>query len=110
MSDTIFVALIALCGTVITAISGIITQVILNKKNREKRKSESEEERKKQAVEEALKEEAEKQFKLDIKRELNAIKERLDEHNNYASKITDMQQDIAVIKTEINNLERKGVA
>lgn len=109
MSDVVVVALIGFGGTALTAAAAVITQVILNKKNREKRKEESEEERKQQAVEQALKDEAERQFKVDIKRELVDIKERLDEHNGYAEKITEVQKDIAVIKTNITNLQ-KGVA
>lgn len=49
--------------------------------------------------------EAERETRLDMR--LQGVEKRLDEHNNYASKIGGIQTDIAVIKNEIKNL--KGV-
>ena len=41
MSDAVLVALIGFGGTVFTATTAIVTQIILNKRNREKRRAES---------------------------------------------------------------------
>lgn len=108
MSDVVLVALIGLGGTIITAAAAVITQIILNKRNREKQKAESEEERKKAAVEEALKDER-------LEQRLKNIEEKLDIHNGYAEKFEDMnaqlsdiKTDVAVIKNDIQNLYHKG--
>lgn len=47
--------------------------------------------------------EAERETRLDMR--LQGVEKRLDEHNNYASKIGGIQTDIAVIKNEIKNLK-----
>lgn len=47
--------------------------------------------------------EAERETRLDMR--LHGVEKRLDEHNNYASKIGSIQTDIAVIKNEIKNLK-----
>ena len=39
---------------------------------------------------------------------LQGVEKRLDEHNNYASKIGSIQTDIAVIKNEIKNLKESA--
>ena len=39
---------------------------------------------------------------------LASIEHKLDEHNGYASKIGEMQQDIAVIKTELQILKERN--
>lgn len=38
---------------------------------------------------------------------LASIEKKLDTHNGYAAKISQVQQDIAVIENEIRNMERK---
>lgn len=38
---------------------------------------------------------------------LTAIERKLDEHNHYAEKLGDMQRDIAVIRTEIQQLKER---
>ena len=45
----------------------------------------------------------EREIRLDER--LKGVEKRLDEHNNYASKIGGIQTDIAVIKNEIKNLK-----
>ena len=47
--------------------------------------------------------EAEREARLDER--LKGVEKRLDEHNNYASKIGGIQTDIAVIKNDIKNLK-----
>ena len=47
--------------------------------------------------------EAERETRLDMR--LQGVEKRLDEHNNYASKIGGIQTDIAVIKNEIQNMK-----
>ena len=50
--------------------------------------------------------EAEIETRLDMR--LQGVEKRLDEHNNYASKIGSIQTDIAVIKNEIKNLKESA--
>jgi hypothetical protein len=50
--------------------------------------------------------EAERETRLDMR--LQGVEKRLDEHNNYASKIGSIQTDIAVIKNEIKNLKESA--
>lgn len=45
----------------------------------------------------------EREIRLDER--LKGVEKRLDEHNNYASKIGGIQTDIAVIKNDIKNLK-----
>lgn len=45
----------------------------------------------------------EREARLDER--LKGVERRLDEHNNYASKISSIQIDIAKISTEISNLK-----
>lgn len=108
MSDAVKIALIALGGPLITAIASIITQLIINKKNREKRKSENEEEAKRQAVEAALKDK-------ELKDTLTDMSKRLDEHNSYAAifaevkdSIVNIEKNMAVMQNDIRNLYHKG--
>ena len=54
--------------------------------------------RKKKAVEEAVKEER-------LENRLSSIEHKLDIHNGYAEKLGAIQEDIAVIKTEIKNIK-----
>ena len=49
---------------------------------------------------------AERETRLDMR--LQGVEKRLDEHNNYASKIGSIQTDIAVIKNEIKNLKESA--
>lgn len=108
MSDAVLVALIGFGGTVFTATTAIVTQIILNKRNREKRRAESEEERKQAAIDDALKDER-------LEQRMKVIEDKLDIHNGYATKfddmnaqLTDIKTDIAVIKNDIQNLYHKG--
>lgn len=108
MSDAVLVALIGFGGTVFTATTAIVTQIILNKRNREKRRAESEEERKQAAIDDALKDER-------LEQRMKVIEDKLDIHNGYATKFDDMnaqltaiKTDIAVIKNDIQNLYHKG--
>jgi capsid portal protein len=108
MSDAVLVALIGFGGTVFTATTAIITQIILNKRNRDKRKAESEEERRQAAIAEALKDER-------LEQRMKVIEDKLDIHNGYAEKLEDVNSqliaiktDIAVIKNDIQNLYHKG--
>lgn len=50
--------------------------------------------------------EAERETRLDMR--LQGVEKRLDDHNNYASKIGSIQTDIAVIKNEIKNLKESA--
>ena len=97
MSDAVKIALIGFGGSAFTALMALIGQVIINRNNRKKRIAENEEERKKQAIEEALKEER-------LESRLENIEKKLDIHNGYAEKLSDIQTDIAVIKNDIKNL------
>ena len=101
MSDAVLIAIIGLGGPFLTAFASIVTQIILNKRNREKRKVENEEERKRIAVEEALKDER-------LEQRMKAIEDKLDIHNGYAEKLGNIETSIAVIETEIKNLSEKG--
>lgn len=108
MSDAVLVALIGFGGTVFTAATAVITQIILNKRNREKRRAESEEERKQAAIAEALKDER-------LEQRMKVIEDKLDIHNGYAQKLEDVntqlveiKTDVAVIKNDIQNLYHKG--
>ena len=107
MSDAVLVAIIGLGGPFLTAFASVITQIFLNKRNREKRKAESEEERRQAAVAEALKDER-------LEQRMKVIEDKLDIHNGYAEKFEDMntqlteiKTDIAVIKNDIQNLHHK---
>ena len=39
---------------------------------------------------------------------LASIERKLDEHNQYAEKLGDLQQDVAVIRTQIEQLEKRS--
>ena len=39
---------------------------------------------------------------------LASIERKLDEHNHYAEKLGELQQDVAVIRTQIEQLEKRG--
>lgn len=108
VSEPVLIALIALGGPFITAAASVITQVFLNKRNREKRKEESEEERRQAAVAQALKEEREEQYKKETERRLANIEEKLDIHNGYAEKLGDISRSLAVMQNDIKNLYKKG--
>ena len=81
MSDVVLAALIG-------AVASIIVNLINNAR-----------EGKKRAVEEAKKE-------THLEDRLKSIEAKLDTHNGYAEKLGDIQIDIAVIKTDIQNLKR----
>ncbi len=94
MSDAVLIAIIGLGGPFLTAFASIVTQIILNKRNLEKRKVENEEERKRIAVEEALKDER-------LEQRMKAIEDKLDIHNGYAEKLQDVNCQLGEIKTDI---------
>ena len=100
MSDTVLVALIGFGGTVFTAITAVVTQIILNKRNREKRKVESEEERKQAAIAEALKDER-------LEQRMKVIEEKLDIHNGYAEKLQNVNCQLGEIKTDVAYIKGK---
>lgn len=80
LSDAIIVAIIAgLCS--------VVGQWLISHQADQKRKED-------QAVKDALQEE-----------KLNRIESQLRVHNSYAEKFGEIQKDIAVIKTEIENLK-----
>lgn len=54
--------------------------------------------RKKQAVEDAVK-------ATQLENRLKSIEKKLDQHNGYADKITEIATDVAVIKTKIEMLQ-----
>ena len=83
MSEAILVAIIAALGSVIGQ------WLITRKQNQEK------------AVAEAKRDE-----RLELR--LRAVEEKLDLHNGYAERFSEIGKDIAVIKTEIKALQRAG--
>ena len=83
MSDVIIVA-------IITGICSVFGQWLISRKQSQDR-----------AIAEA-----ERETRLDMR--LQGVEKRLDEHNNYASKIGSIQTDIAVIKNEIKNLKESA--
>lgn len=98
MSETVLIALIGLGGPLLTAVASVITQVILNRRNREKRTQEESESAKQKAIEAALKDQ-----RLELR--LQSIEQKLDIHNGYAERLTEIAQSIAVIETNISNLK-----
>ena len=56
----------------------------------------------KQAKEREIKD-ADREARLDER--LKGVEKRLDQHNNYAEKIGDIQRDIGILATEIKNLK-----
>ena len=83
MSEAILVAIIAALGSVIGQ------WLITRKQNQEK------------AVAEAKRDE-----RLELR--LRAVEEKLDLHNGYAERFSEIGKDLAVIKTEIKALQRAG--
>ena len=49
----------------------------------------------------------EREARLDER--LKGVEKRLDTHNNYAEKISDIQRDIGVLAVEIKNIKEKSV-
>ena len=96
MSDTVITALIMTAGTV-------ICQILINANNRKKRKAESDEENKQKAVEKAVKDE-----KLETR--LAGIEHKLDIHNGYAEKLTNIEKSMAVIENDIKTLYKVKMA
>lgn len=101
MSDAVLIAIIGLGGPLVTAIASVITQVALNKRNREKRSKEEATKAQQQAIDSALKDQM-----LEIR--LRSIEEKLDIHNGYAEKLGDIATSIAVIENNIKNLYKQG--
>lgn len=85
----------------LTAIASVITQIALNKRNREKRSEEETEKAQKAAVTEALE-------KQNLETRLTQIEHKLDLHNGYAEKLGDIATSIAVIETQIKTLFKEG--
>ena len=83
MSEAILVAIIAALGSVIGQ------WLITRKQNQEK------------TVAEVKRDE-----RLELR--LRAVEEKLDRHNGYAERFSEIGKDIAVIKTEIKALQRAG--
>ncbi len=79
MSEVIIVALIA-------AIGSVLGQWIISRGQTKQRKSDDD-------VRNAL-----------IDKRLNSMEEKIDIHNGYAEKFSEIQTDIAVIKNDIQNL------
>ena len=82
MSDAVTVA-------IITGVCAVIGQWLISHQQTTKRKIDD-------AVRDA---------KIDDR--LQGIEKRLDEHNNYASKFSEIQTDIAVIKNDIKTLYKE---
>ena len=82
MSDPVMVA-------IITGVCAVIGQWLISRQQTTKRKIDD-------AVRDA---------KIDDR--LQGIEKRLDEHNNYASKFSEIQTDIAVIKNDIKTLYKE---
>ena len=83
MSDAVIVA-------IITGLCAVIGQWIISHNANEKRK-----------VDDAVRD-----ARLDDR--LAGVEKRLDEHNNYASRFSEIQTDIAVIKTEIKSIKERN--
>ena len=81
MSDAIIVALI-------TGVCAVLGQWIITRGQAQKRKTD-------EAVRDAR-----------LEDRLKSVEKKLDEHNGYASKFGEISVDIAVIKNEIQNLQR----
>ena len=79
MSEAVIVALI-------TGICAVVGQLIITRQQTAKRR-----------IDEAVRD-----AKLDDR--LAGVERRLDEHNNYAAKFSEIQTDIAVIKNDIKTL------
>lgn len=83
MSDIVIVA-------IITGICSVIGQWLISRNQNEKRKVED-------AVRDARQEDR-----------LSRIENQLKIHNSYAEKFGEIQTDIAVIKTDIQNIKERG--
>ena len=81
MTEAIIVALI-------TAVGAVIGQWLISRRQNEDRKTAD-------AIRDAR-----------IEDRMVAVEKKLDIHNGYAEKLGEIQQDIAVIKTEITMLQR----
>lgn len=74
-------------GGIITAAAAIICQLLINKSNRNR-----------QSIEEAIRD-----TKLDDK--LTVIDHKLEEHNNYASRLAQMEQSILLMQQDIKYIK-----
>lgn len=102
MSDSVLIAIIGLGGPLLTAIASVITQVALNKKNRDKRTEEETVKAQQLAIAAALE-------KQELENRLTRIEEKLDVHNGYAEKLSDVVKSIAVIETNIKTLFKEAM-
>jgi len=93
MSDAIITALIM-------AAASVICQILINRGNRLKRTEEETTKAKQAAIDEALKAQ-------ELNSRLGRIEEKLDIHNGYAEKLTNIEKSIAVIETKVVALEKE---
>lgn len=80
MSDVVIVA-------IITGICSVIGQWLISRQQNEKRRTED-------AVRDAR-----------LEDRLRSVEKKLDEHNGYAARFSEIQTDIAVIKNELKNMK-----
>ena len=96
MSDAIVTALIMAAGS-------IICQVLINRGNRAKRTKEEGEKERQTAISKAVEDQR-------LQTRLARIEEKLDIHNGYAEKLTDIATAIAVIQNDIKTLYKEAKA
>lgn len=94
MSESIITA-------IIMALASVVCQLLINKSNHEKRVKEDAEKEKARAVAEAVKD-------AKLENRLRDIEEKLDRHNGYAEKLSQIGTDIAVIKNDIKTLYKQS--
>lgn len=82
MSDAVLTALIM-------AAASVVCQVLINRSNREKRKTD-------EAVKDA-----------NLENRMKNIEAKLNVHNSYADKLAEIQRDVAVIKNDIKTLYKQ---
>jgi len=93
----------AVITAIIVAISSIVCQILINRNNRNKRSKEETDKAQQKAIEAAL--EAQK---LDLR--LRSIEDKLEIHNNYAERLSDIATSIAVIENDIKTLYKEARA
>lgn len=91
MSDAVLVA-------IITGAFAVLGQWIITRNQRMKQSREDEEKERKREIAEAQKEERLAARLNTIERTLEMNNKKLDEHNGYAAKISNIEQNIAFIK------------
>ncbi len=96
MSEGIITALIV-------AVTSIVCQILINRNNRKKQTREEMEKEKLRAVEEAVR-------TTRLEDRLKSIEHKLDIHNGYAEKLSEIAKSIAVMENDIKTLYKKGAA